>query len=213
MEKINMNKRKLIISSSNENKIREIKDLLEHLDLEVLSKDKLEIEAFEVVEDGETLEENSLKKSKALKQQVNHMVVADDSGLFVHGLNGQPGIHSSRYAGEEGRDDLNIDKLLKNLENKDRNAYFKTVISLISEEGETYTVQGICQGTIATSPKGNNGFGYDPVFIPSGFQKTFAELGDNIKNKISHRAKALEELKIILEKLTKDDGDEDISSK
>lgn len=201
-----MNKRKLVISTSNENKVKEIKGLLSHLDLEVISKDKLDIEKFEVIEDGETLEENSLKKAKALKDRVDYMVLADDSGLFVDSLNGEPGVHSSRYAVEEGRDDLNNIKLLKNLENKDRSAYFKAVISLISEEGEIYIVEGKCNGRIAHSPKGRNGFGYDPLFIPTGYDKSFGELGEDIKNKISHRGKALEELKIIIEKLTKDEA-------
>lgn len=208
-----MNKRKLIISSSNKDKVKEIKELLSHLDLEVLSKNELDIEKFETIEDGETLEENSLKKAKDLKERVNHMVIADDTGLFVNSLNGDPGVHSSRYAGEEGSDDLNTKKLLENLENKDRKAYFKTVISLITQEGEIYTVEGICKGKITTTPKGNNGFGYDPIFIPAGYDKTFGELGDHIKNKISHRGKALEELKVVIEQLTKDDNYEDISSK
>ena len=206
MGKINMNKRKLVISTSNENKVKEIKALLSHLNLEVISKDKLDIEKFQVIEDGETLEENSLKKAKALKDRVNYMVLADDSGLFVDSLNGEPGVHSSRYSGEEGRDDLNNIKLLKNLENKDRSAYFKAVISLISEEGEIYTAEGKCSGSISHFPKGNNGFGYDPLFIPTGYDKSFAELDEDIKNKISHRGKALEELKIIIEKLTKDEA-------
>lgn len=207
-----MSKRKLIISTSNKNKVKEIKDLLRHLDLEVLSKDELDIEKFETIEDGHTLEENSLKKAKDLKERIDHMVIADDSGLFVNSLNGEPGVHSSRYCGIDGRDDLNIEKLLKNLANKDRSAYFKTVISLISEDGEVHTVEGICQGLIAHSAKGNNGFGYDPVFIPDGYDKTFAELGDEAKNKISHRGKALEKLKKVIEKITKDDNHEDTSN-
>lgn len=207
-----MNKRKLIISTSNKNKVLEIKELLNHLDLEVLSKNELDIEKFETIEDGTTLEENSLKKAKDLKHRVEDMVIADDSGLFVDSLNGEPGVYSSRYAGVEGRDDLNIEKLLKNIENKDRNAYFKTVISLISQDGKIYRVEGICKGTISMAPKGANGFGYDPVFIPVGYDETFAELGNEIKNKISHRAKALTELKKVIEELTKDDNYEDSSN-
>src|SRR5699024_7842842 len=102
---------------------------------------ELNIESFETVEDGETLEENSLKKAKDLKKRIGHMVIADDSGLFVDSLKGEPGVYSSRYAGIDGRDDLNIRKLLQNLENKDRMAYFKTVISLITEDEKTYTVE------------------------------------------------------------------------
>lgn len=205
-----MNKSKLIIATSNRNKVKEIKELLRHLDLEVLSKDELDIEKFETIEDGESLEENSLKKAKDLKKRINHIVIADDSGLFVNSLDGEPGVYSSRYAGIEGRDDLNIEKLLKNLQDKDRDAYFKTVISLIAQDDKTFIVEGICEGKIANSPRGTNGFGYDPVFIPNGYNKTFAELGDEIKNNISHRGNALEKLKVVIEELTKDDNYEDI---
>lgn len=208
-----MNKRKLVIATSNKNKVREIKELLSHLDLEVVSKDELDIEKFETIEDGETLEENSLKKARDLKKRINHMVVADDSGLFLPSLNGDPGVYSSRYGGVEGRDDLNIEKLLKNLEGKDRNAYFKTVIALITADDEVYTVEGICLGRITDFPRGSNGFGYDPVFIAKGYDETFAELSNEEKNKISHRANALDKLRKILEELAEDDDDEDNSSK
>lgn len=213
-----MNKRKLIIATSNQNKVKEIKNLLSHLDLEVLSKDELDIEKFETIEDGDSLEENSLKKAKDLKDRVNEMVIADDSGLFVDSLNGEPGVHSSRYAGIEGRDDLNIEKLLSNLKNKKRDAYFKTVISLITEDGQIHTVEGICKGKISEIARGTNGFGYDPVFIPDGYKESFAEMDAQVKNKISHRARALEALTLLiesisqLEELTKDDKHEDISN-
>lgn len=207
-----MIKRKLIIATSNRNKVIEIKELLKHLELEVLSKDELDIDKFETIEDGETLEENSQKKARDLKERVGHMVIADDSGLFVKGLNGEPGVHSSRYAGAEGMDDLNIEKLLDGLKDKDRDAYFKTVVSLIGEDGKTYSVEGTCHGKIAEVPKGTNGFGYDPIFIPNGYDKTFAELGNDVKNQISHRAKALEKLRIVIEELTKDDKHEDNSN-
>lgn len=207
-----MKKRKLIISTSNRNKVKEIKDLLNHLDLEVLSKDELDIEKFETIEDGHSLEENSLKKAKDLKDRVNEMVIADDSGLFVDSLNGDPGVYSSRYAGVDGRDDLNIEKLLEKLKNKDRAAYFKTVISLISKDGQIHSVEGICKGEISKTPRGTNGFGYDPVFIPEGYNESFAQLGEQEKNKISHRAKALHKLKKVIEELTKDDNHEDISN-
>lgn len=197
-----MKKTKLIISTSNRNKVKEIKELLNHLDLEILSKDELDIEKFETIEDGHSLEENSLKKAKDLKDRVNEMVIADDSGLFVDSLNGDPGVHSSRYAGIDGRDDLNIEKLLENLKNKDRAAYFKTVISLISKDGQIYSVEGICKGKISKTARGTNGFGYDPVFIPCGYNKSFAELGEQEKNKISHRAKALEALTQLIERIS-----------
>lgn len=194
--------RKLVVSTGNKHKIYEIKDILKDLDIEVLSKNDIDIEEFDVVEDGLTLADNSIKKAKALAERTNYMVIADDSGLFVDALNGEPGVYSSRYAGEEGNDKKNNQKLLENLVDKDdRNGAFKTVIALITEDKKIYTVEGVCKGTIALEPKGNNGFGYDPLFVPKGYDKSFAELGEDIKNTISHRALALVELKIILKKI------------
>ena len=128
--------------------------------------------------------------------------MADDSGLFVDKLNGEPGVYSSRYAGEEGNDDKNNKKLLETLKDaEERKAKFKTVIVLITENKETLVVEGECKGTIGLTVKGTNGFGYDPLFIPEGFIETFGELGEDIKNQISHRAKALEKLKNEIEKI------------
>lgn len=200
-----MNKRKLVLSTENKHKVDEIKDILKDLDIEVLSRAELDIEDFHVVEDGETLEENSIKKARALAQMCDYMVIADDTGLYVNALDGEPGIYSSRYAGEEGNDYKNCSKLLENLEGKtDRSAYFRTVIALITEDKKTHTLEGICKGSIEVERKGNGGFGYDPLFKPEGYDLTFAELGETVKNKISHRAKALIELKKILESILED---------
>lgn len=193
-----MNKRKLILSTGNNNKVIEIRNILKDLDIEVLSKKDINLGDLEVVEDGNTLEENSLKKAKALSEITDYMVLADDSGLFVDILNGEPGVHSSRYAGEEGNDRKNNLKLLKNLEGKsleERKASFKDVMVLITEDKKIYVVEGECKGTISYDFKGSEAFGYDPIFIPEGYDKTFGELGPDIKDKISHRAKALEKLK------------------
>lgn len=192
-----MNK-KIVISTNNKNKIREIKKILKDLNIEVLSKKDIGIENFEVLEDGNTLEENSIKKAKALKEKTEYMVIADDSGLFVPILNGEPGVHSSRYAGKDGDDWANNKKLLQNLKEidlEDRDAYFQAVIAIITEEDEIITVSGKCSGHIAFELQGDNGFGYDPLFIPTGYDKSFAQLDEEVKNKISHRAKALEKLK------------------
>ncbi len=197
-----MNKRKLVLSTENKHKVDEIKDILKDVDIEVVSRGELDIEDFHVVEDGETLEENSIKKARELAERCDYMVIADDTGLFVNALNGEPGIYSSRYAGEDGNDYKNCTKLLKNLEDKkDRSAYFKTVIALITEDKKIYTLEGICKGSIETERKGSGGFGYDPVFKPEGYDHTFAELGELVKNRISHRAKALIELKEILKSI------------
>ncbi|WP_353093250.1 RdgB/HAM1 family non-canonical purine NTP pyrophosphatase [Tissierella praeacuta] len=193
-----MRKRKLVLSTSNEHKVEEIKNILEDLSIEVVSKKDVGLGDLDVIEDGETLEENSFKKAKALSERVDYMVLADDTGLFVDALNGEPGVYSARYAGEEGNDEKNNNKLLQKLGNKslgDRNAKFETVIVLITENKEKIVVSGECKGKIGFEPKGNNGFGYDSLFIPKGYDKSFGELGEETKNEISHRAKALENLK------------------
>lgn len=201
-------KRKLIISTSNQNKVKEIKNILEDLDIEVISKADMGLGDLEVVEDGETLEENSLKKAHALAERLNHMVLADDSGIFVDALEGKPGVHSSRYAGEEGNDLKNNKKFLRELENvpeEKRDAKFKTIIVLITESKKEIIVYGECRGKIGFKELGKNGFGYDPLFIPDGYDVTFGQIEDKEKNKISHRAQALENLKKEILKLIKDE--------
>jgi XTP/dITP diphosphohydrolase len=193
-----MKKRKLVLSTGNSHKVEEIKDILKDLPIEVLTKKDVGLGDLDVVEDGKTLEENSIKKAKALAEKLDYMVLADDSGLFVDRLNGEPGVYSSRYAGEEGNDKKNNQKLLEELKDiplKDRTANFQAVIALVTEQKEIIVVKGQCNGTIGLKEEGNNDFGYDPLFIPEGYDKTFAELGEEIKNKISHRAKALDEMK------------------
>lgn len=196
--------RKLVIATGNKNKVREIKDLLKDLPFEVLSKDDIGLKDLETLEDGKTLAENSRKKALELASKTDYMVVADDSGLFVDALDGAPGIYSSRYGGEEGNDSLNNKKLLEELSNiyeEDRTARFKTIITLVLEDKDIIQVRGVCEGKIDFELSGDNGFGYDPLFIPEGYDKSFAELGDEIKNKISHRGRALEELKKTLKDL------------
>jgi len=209
-----MKKRTLVLSTGNINKVKEIRDILKDLPIDVISKDELGLKEIDVIEDGETLEENAIKKAKAIKDRVQGMVMADDTGLFVDYLNGEPGIKSARYSGPDATDEKNIQKLLKALEGvpmEKRTATFKTVIVLITEEGEVLTVTGECKGRIAFKKRGQSGFGYDPLFIVDGYDKTFAELGNNIKNHISHRAKALEKLRIVLTNLIEDGIDEDSS--
>ena len=199
-----MKKRKLIISTGNQNKVDEIAVILKDLPIEILSKKEIGLGDLNVIEDGATLEENSILKAKALAEKTNYMVVADDSGLFVDYLNGDPGIYSSRYGGEEGNNEKNNKKLLEKLKNvplEERKAQFKCVIVLITEDKELVVVEGQCKGTIGHQLKGNNGFGYDPLFTPEGYSETFGELDEEIKNKISHRAKALEGLKKEIKKI------------
>lgn len=201
-----MKYRRLVLSTNNEHKVEEIKDILKELPIEVFSKKDIDMANFEVEEDGDTLEENSIKKAKALANRVDYMVMADDSGLFVDFLNGAPGVYSSRYAGEEGNDNKNNTKLLEELKDvslENRTASFFTVIALVTEEKEVFTIKGECKGYINFQAKGDNGFGYDPLFMPLGYDKTFAELGNDVKNKISHRARALEGMKNLLSNLIK----------
>ena len=211
-----MIKRMLILSTGNKNKVREIKEILKELPIEVVSKDDINLGHIDVVEDGTTLSENSIKKARTLSEYTEYMVMADDSGLFVDALNGDPGVYSNRYAGFEGDDNANNIKLLaalKDIEIEERTAQFITVIALVLEDKEIITMTGEIKGSIAVENMGSNGFGYDPLFIPEGYDRSFAQLGHEIKNEISHRAKALEELKKIITKLLEDDSDENNSSK
>lgn len=202
--------RKVILSSGNRHKISEIKDILKNMPFEVISKDNLGYKGFDVEEDGKSLEENAFKKAEELHKLAGGIVIADDTGLFVDALNGEPGVYSARYAGEPVSYKDNNALLLKNLKNvsmEKRTAHFKTVIAVVFEDGSKMTVEGTVNGKIAREERGENGFGYDPLFIVEGTGKTFAEMTEEEKNKISHRARALMNLKKKLE-----DSGENISN-
>lgn len=195
--------KRIILSSSNKHKIDEIRKILKGLNIEVLSKDDVGLKDFDVIEDGDTLEKNAIKKAKELSQKVEGIVLADDTGLFVEALDGRPGVYSARYAGENATYKDNNIKLLKELEGLElekRKAEFRTVIALVMEDKTVKTIIGKCKGKIGLEPIGENGFGYDPLFIVDGYNKTFAELGEDIKNEISHRANAIKKLRDELEK-------------
>ena len=193
--------RRLILSTDNKNKAKELREILKDLPLEILTKKEAGVDNLQVVEDGDTLEYNSLKKARELAELVDHMVMADDSGLFVDALDGEPGVYSSRYGGEDGNDALNNRTLLRNLKGRERTAAFRTVIALITENGKEYTVKGECRGRILEEPRGDNGFGYDPLFVPEGYSETFAQLPADIKNSISHRRRAIDALREKLEEI------------
>jgi XTP/dITP diphosphohydrolase len=193
--------RRLILSTDNKNKAKELREILKDLPLEILTKKEAGVENLQVVEDGDTLEYNSLKKARELAELVDHMVMSDDSGLFVDALDGEPGVYSSRYGGEDGNDALNNRTLLRNLKGRERTAAFRTVIALITENGKEYTVKGECRGRILEEPRGDNGFGYDPLFVPEGYSETFAQLPADIKNSISHRRRAIDALREKLEEI------------
>lgn len=191
---------KLVLSTDNKNKIKEIKDVLKDLDIEILGKSDIGAN-FEVEENGKTLYDNALLKARAIADKTDFFVLADDTGLFVNSLNGDPGVHSARYASEHN-DKLNREKLLKNLSGfKDRSAYFKTELVLIDPDKNIIPIEGICEGHIIEEERGDNGFGYDSIFMPEGYDKTFAEMTLDDKNKISHRSRALQKLKIKLTKI------------
>ena len=195
--------KKLILASNNAKNVKEIKEILEGLPIEVKSLKDEGID-IDVVEDGKTFEENAKKKAKEIyefllsKGKKDFIVLADDSGLEVDYLNGEPGIYSARYSGEHGNDDKNNEKLLENLEGvpkEKRGAQFVCQLSLFTDKGEYYTVRGEVRGFIIESIQGKGGFGYDPLFFYEPFNKTFGELEAEEKNKISHRGIALIKLK------------------
>ncbi len=183
-------KRKLVFATNNAHKLEEIKAILEDK-IEILSLKDIGCEA-DIPETADTLEGNASLKSRYIYEHYGIDCFADDTGLEVEALGGAPGVFSARYAGENGHDsEANMKKLLVNLkEITDRKAQFRTVISLI-EQGKEFQFEGIVKGDILTEKKGCSGFGYDPVFRPEGYDLSFAELGNDVKNKISHRARAV----------------------
>jgi len=193
---------KLLIASNNLYKIKEISEILASLNIKILSlKDFPDFP--EVEETGSTLEDNSLLKAKAISEKFNVPTLADDTGLFVDALNGEPGVYSARYAGENAAYKDNCNKLLLNLKDvdgKDRTATFKSVLCLYISHDEQYYFKGNVEGRIIKQARGTNGFGYDPLFIPKGFAKTYAEMDDTQKNELSHRALALKKFKKFLVK-------------
>jgi XTP/dITP diphosphohydrolase len=179
--------KELVIASDNKGKIREITALLD--DVQLLSLKDIGFTDV-IAEPYHTFEENALAKASAIYEFCGKNVFADDSGLCVLALGGEPGVDSAHYSGT--RDDVqNLNKVLAELEGQtDRSAYYKAVICLIWD-GETYFFEGRCDGEITQAPEGNDGFGYDPIFKPNGFEETFGDIPLNIKNTISHRGKAI----------------------
>tara|TARA_R110000868_G_scaffold259361_2_gene517169 strand:- start:38417 stop:38995 length:579 start_codon:yes stop_codon:yes gene_type:complete len=182
---------KLVLASRNKNKIEEMRSLLSYLGVEVRSALDFPI-LEEVEEDLPTLEGNALKKARYVHLQTGLSALSDDTGLEVEALNGAPGVFSARYAGEDVTYQENVLKLLKEMKGQEnRRAQFRTVVALVTDKDE-YTFVGICEGVIIEEQKGEKGFGYDPVFLPKGYELTFAELESSIKNEISHRGKAIQ---------------------
>ena len=188
-----MIKRKLVFATNNAHKLEEVSAILGDK-VELLSLNDINCRT-DIPETAETLEGNALLKSSFIYKNYGLDCFADDTGLEVEALNGAPGVYSARYAGGEGHDaQANMLKLLHELEGKEnRKAQFRTAISLILD-GKEYLFEGVIKGEIIKEKRGDSGFGYDPVFKPEGYDQTFAELGNDIKNQISHRALAVEKL-------------------
>ena len=190
----------LVIATSNQHKLKEFKAILKGFPLTILSlKDFPDIPV--VVEDGKSFYENALKKALTVARHTDKITVADDSGIEVDALDGKPGVYSARFAGEDATDEANNTKLLKELEgvsSDKRGACFTCVLVIAQPDGETAFVEGACRGTIIHEARGEYGFGYDPLFLVPEYDKTFSEITPEEKNKISHRARALEKLLKIL---------------
>ncbi|MBO8159837.1 XTP/dITP diphosphatase [Thermosyntropha sp.] len=187
----------LLIATRNQKKKRELQNILTDLDIKVITLEEIDIDVPEIEEDGETFEENAIKKARVTADFTGYVCLADDSGLMVDALEGKPGVYSARFAGEKATDEENNQKLLtfmQGIEEEKRTAKFVCVIAICTPRGEVRTVKGECKGKIALEPRGDKGFGYDPLFIPDGFDLTFAELPEEVKNKISHRGRALREI-------------------
>lgn len=185
----------IVIATTNKGKTAEIGEMLKDFPVNIKN-----LEDFgpipEIEEDGETFDENAYKKASMTARTLGIPALADDSGLLVESLDGAPGVHSARYAGEKATDKQRCEKLLKEMKGKtNRKAAFECVISIAVPTGPALTYEARCEGVIAEKPFGNNGFGYDPVFFFPPLKKTFAELSRTEKSRVSHRGKALYELK------------------
>lgn len=195
---------KIILATKNKGKIKEFEKLTEGMNIEVLSILD-DIDFPDVEEDGKTFEENSAKKAKEIAEYTGITTVSDDSGLCVDTLNGEPGIYSARYSGENATDESNMEKLLKNLSNTEkekRKAHFVSVVSIAFPDGSVKSFRGETEGEILFQKEGNNGFGYDPIFYSYDLKKSFGNATPEEKKSVSHRGRAFQKLKKeMLEKL------------
>ena len=185
----------LLIATKNTGKIKELKELLGDFPIKLRSLNEFP-DVEEPEEAGATFAENAALKAQSYALQTGLFALADDSGLSVKALNGAPGVFSARYAGADATDAEKINKLLRELDNiQERRAEFVCAMAIADENGEIqHLTEGICAGKIALTSSGTNGFGYDPVFIPDGFEQTFGELSDKVKQEISHRARAIKKI-------------------
>lgn len=189
----------LIFATHNKGKLKEVQSLVPST-IKVISLDDLNM-TTEIPETGHTLHDNALIKARTIFQLYKKAVIADDSGLDVEALNGAPGVHSARYAGEPSDAQKNMDLVLHQLQTTtNREAHFKTIIAYIDADGKEQMFEGIVDGNIIQEKRGDNGFGYDPIFVPVGYDRTFAEMSAEEKNSMSHRAMALKAFSDFLSK-------------
>lgn len=195
----------LVLATNNQHKVKEIKAILKKAGIKLRV---LTLDAFPkkppVVEDRQTLRGNAAKKAREVARQTGHYALSDDTGLFIRALKGRPGVYSARFAGEHCTFDDNnrkVMRLMKNIPLARRQASFRCVAALASPKGKVVSVEGRLEGRIALSPRGKEGFGYDPIFEVVTLGRTFAELGPRIKNKISHRARAFAQVPTLLKKI------------
>lgn len=191
----------IVAATQNKGKIREIEAITSEFGMTIIPRDEADIPNIEIVEDGETFEENSYKKAYEIMKLCGKPTIADDSGIMIDYLEGAPGVYSARFAGEECDDDANNAKMLRLLEGvpyEKRTAKYVAVITLIYPDGETLVARGEIHGHIMLEAEGSNGFGYDPYFQPDGYEHTFGVIDSETKNKISHRANALIKLRQLL---------------
>ena len=206
-----MNNMKIVAATGNKHKIEEIESITKKFGMNVITKAEAGVGDLEVEETGTTFEENSLIKAEAIMKATGMPAIADDSGLEADALNGAPGVYSARFSGEGATDESNNEKLLKLMENipdDERSARFVSVVTLCFPDGTVVAARGECPGTLRRSPRGDGGFGYDPLFVPVGYDKTYAEISAEEKNIISHRAKALGILRMKLKETGFEENEE-----
>ncbi len=193
-----MNRVLAVIATGNRHKLEEISAMLSDFDIEVCSMKDMGLEGLEIEETGSTFEENAIIKASTVAERTGKMAIADDSGLEVDALDGEPGIYSARYAGPDATDAANNAKLLDELKDvplENRQARFVCALAAVFPDGRKIVVRGIVEGYIDFEEKGSHGFGYDPLFLIPAYQQTFGELGPVIKNSMSHRGRAIELMK------------------
>lgn len=198
--------KQLIIATKNPGKATEFRDFFHRYQIQAVSLLDLPESIPDIEETGTTFEENAAIKAEAIAKRMQIPVLADDSGLMIDALDGRPGVFSARYAGEPKNDENNLVKVMNELKGvppEHRQAHFVCVLAIAMPDHETTFYKGVCTGSIAMAPKGENGFGYDPVFIPTGYSQTMAELDPSEKNAISHRKKAIIKLENDIPALTR----------